>query len=465
MRSSESESAGLATQWRTLLDHAAVPMALLDLRGHFMHVNDALCRALGHEADSLIRRPLDDFTIAANSGQAPDTSAALCRQGGMTRERLLRRSSADIVRVLQCTSVIHDANGKPGFLLAQFQETTDLPAFSALWRRAFNNAPIGMALLDLNGHWTDINDAWCDLVGYSRQEMVGMRYSDITYAQDQERGAAALADLVSGRATTVSLKKRYRHKNGRPIWVLVRSSVVPGADGRPAYLVSQCEELSERCVSDAQLAHLALHDPLTGLANRALLADRLTQVLTELKRDGGVVAVLVADLDDLKPVNDTHGHAAGDQLLITAADELLNAARPGDTVARVGGDEFAVVSRVSDVQAATEFRDHIARSLATERETPHYRLRVRASVGLATTADPTTRPEELLHDADRDMYRRKNGARGTGTASSANCPSGRCGRTACVEPEARTPKPRISPNSAGNCTGTTHFEPASQHSP
>ncbi|MGW3469606.1 diguanylate cyclase domain-containing protein [Saccharopolyspora sp. NPDC000995] len=432
MRTFECESTSSSSQWQLLLDRAASPMALLDPCGRFVHANDALCSVLGYGRDSLLNRPLADFTVGDVRGS------------GTVADRRFMRSDATTLWMRQSTSSILDTDGEPSLLVSQFHEIADRPETNVLWCRVFANAPIGMALLDLDGRWTDVNEAWCDLLGYSRQEMLGMRYSDVTYAQDQESGSVALADLVEGKRTTVSLKKRYRHKDGHPIWVLVRTSVVTGPDEHPAYLVSQCEELSERCVTDAHLAHLALHDPLTGLANRALLADRLAHALAELERDGGVVAVLVADLDELKPVNDTYGHAAGDRLLITTADELLNAARPGDTVARIGGDEFAVISTHPDVRAAKEFRDRVAQRLRTDRETPDYRLRIRASVGLATTTDPATPPQALLHEADRDMYRRKHGMRGT-VWEAPSCPNCHYREELRAEPRTTLDVPQAAP--------------------
>ncbi|MEV5536809.1 diguanylate cyclase [Saccharopolyspora shandongensis] len=413
-------------QWLPLLDSATTPMALLDASGCCVHANDAFCRALGYDRACLVGHPLDALT----ADEADPRSAT----GSGTAERRFRRSDGGTVRLLQCTSPLHGSDGEPGLFLSQFHEVEDRPETGTLWSRVFANVPTGMALLDHDGRWTDVNEAWCELLGYSRREMLEMHCFDVTYAQDHEPSAAALADLATGRLNTVSLKKRYRHKNGHPIWVLIRTSVVPGADDRPAYLISQCEELGERGSSDIHLAHLALHDPLTGLANRALLDDRLAHVLADLDRDGGVVAVLVADLDELKPVNDTYGHAAGDRLLMTAADELLNAAGPADIVCRIGGDEFAVVSRVPDVRAAAEFRDHVARRLRAECDTPHGRLRIRASVGLATTTDPATRPRALLHEADRDMYRRKHDMRAV-AETTANCPQ--C--QARTEPPPRSP--------------------------
>ncbi|MCI2422338.1 diguanylate cyclase [Saccharopolyspora sp. K220] len=290
-------------------------------------------------------------------------------------------------------------------------ESSDRSATDPIWERAFTHAPIGAALLDLAGRWIDVNDAWCDLLGYSRQEMLSMRPADITYADDVESSAAVLDDLVSGRKKTATLKKRYRHKDGHPVWVLIRSSVIPTTDGQPACLVSYCEKLDDQFSSNTHLEHLALHDPLTGLANRTLFRNRLQHELAQLDGQEGAVAVLVIDLDELKPINDTYGHAAGDHVILAAADELLGVARPADTVARIGGDEFAIVRLATDAQAAEHFRDHIAQRLRAEREIGQWRLKIRGSVGLATTTDPATPPEVLLHDADRNMYWHKQNTR------------------------------------------------------
>lgn len=406
MRSSEPESGTGAVQWQTLLDQTTTPMALVDPRGECLHVNEALCCLAGYDRASLLGQGLSDLGYP-DADSATDVETLAGRSGAPSVEKRLRRSDGAIIWVRRYTSVIGGSDDRR-VLLSQFEEISDPRETATLWSRAFVNAPVGMVLSDLNGDWTAVNEAWCELLGYTRDEMLSMRCSQATYADDLESGVGALADLVEGRVGSVSLKKRYRHKDGHPLWVLVRTSVVPGADGRPMYLVSQCDVLSERCMTDANLAHLALHDPLTGLANRALFADRLEHDLAQLRRSGGVVAVLMADLDELKPVNDRYGHAVGDQLLVAAADELLNGVGPGDTVARIGGDEFAVVGHVPDVAAAEVLRDRIRQRLRTERVISGHRVTLSASVGLAITRNPAIAPDDLVHRADRDMYSLKN---------------------------------------------------------
>jgi diguanylate cyclase (GGDEF)-like protein len=156
-----------------------------------------------------------------------------------------------------------------------------------------------------------------------------------------------------------------------------------------------------------------LHDPLTGLANRALLADRLDHGLGQLARGNGVLAVVLADLDQLKPTNDRYGHAVGDQLLIAAAREIQLAVRAGDTVARLGGDEFVVVSLLPDEEAAVALRDRVEHHMNTEVLVSGVRLSLRASVGYVATSDPSIAPDRLLHMADRDMYVSKRRRRET----------------------------------------------------
>ncbi|GAA0516988.1 hypothetical protein GCM10011581_21050 [Saccharopolyspora subtropica] len=381
-------------------------MTLLDQHERFIFVNDAFCDLLGYDRDELLRRHQTDL-IHPDDVRAPSLFDEVLADPSGEAAHAFRvvRCDGEIIWLLLSASVIRDDCGRALCVATVAHNITDRRETALRWQRTFAHAPIGMALLDTRGYWTEVNAAFCKLLGYERAELLRTPPTRLTYPGAP--GDSALTDVLDGRVDSASFRSCLRHKAGYPVWLFVRVSGVLGADGRPAHLVGQYEELGARRMSDTHLAHLALHDPLTGLANRVLLGDRLDQHLAELPRLGGVLTVLLVDLDELKRVNDLHGHAVGDRMLMAAGDALLRSASPGDTVARLGGDEFAVLSRLADLRAARAFRDRVERFLRTDVLVSGKRLPMRASVGLATTADATTRPADLLHAADQDMYTRK----------------------------------------------------------
>ncbi|MEB3366454.1 PAS domain S-box protein [Saccharopolyspora mangrovi] len=394
--------------WQLILEQAAAPVAALDLQARIIYANPAACDLLGYDPAAVLNRPAHDFTHPDDPPVDHDMISSLVTGDAekLTQERRGIRSDGTALWVLVDFALIRDADGVPQFVLAQYQDITERRTAERRWRHTFANAPIGMAMLDLTGRWLEVNDKLCDMVGYTRDEMLTMRFTDLTYPHDTA-GLDLLADLAAGRIDTASTEKRYRHKAGYPIWALIRVNLVRGADDQPAYLVSQYETIGDEEMRDSHIAHMALHDPLTGLANRALLMDRLNHELAALHQHGGVLTVLLADLDGLKPVNDRYGHAAGDNLLTTTADELLNAVQPGDTVARLGGDEFVVVSNKPDINAAKAFRDEVSRCLNTDITVSGHEITLTASIGLAATTNATTPASDLLHAADLDMYTHK----------------------------------------------------------
>ncbi|GAB3299920.1 PAS domain S-box protein [Parasphingorhabdus pacifica] len=392
--------------WQAVCEQAASAMTVLDLEGRFLYVNRALCRLLGYERDEIVQHHRHHFIHPDDTVGLDMIGDVLAAPSGeVSREFRCVCSDGRVIWLLLSASVIRDDEGRPLCVVTHAQDVTDQHEFTVRWKRTFAHAPIGMAMLDMHGVWTEVNAALCELLGYSRDELMDLQPADLTYPD--EEASAVLADVFEGRIDRASLETRYRHKAGHPVWLLIRVSAVPGPEGEPVYVVGQYEEIGDRRMSDEHLAHLALHDPLTGLANRALLADRLDHALAELPRDGGVLAVMLVDLDKLKQTNDRHGHAVGDQLLISVGDALLHAARTGDTVARFGGDEFVVVGRVTDLAASEAFRDRVEKCLQTDVVVSGRRVSLQASVGLAATTSPTISSVELLDAADRDMYLRK----------------------------------------------------------
>ena len=247
------------------------------------------------------------------------------------------------------------------------------------------------------------------LLGFSSEELAD---SNLREYLDPGEADRVLFEFKrkSGRGTEDALKTfevRLRHKDGS--WRRFDATVIdrleePVFRGMALYL----RDVTERRAQEEQLVHQALHDPLTGLANRALFVDRLSRALGATAREREPVAVLFIDLDDFKAVNDSLGHAAGDRLLVALGQRVRACLRPGDTVARFGGDEFAVLLEETAREAETvaaRIRETLHEPLNLEGEV----IRVSASVGIAISDGMLSNdgPEDLLRSADASMYRAK----------------------------------------------------------
>jgi diguanylate cyclase (GGDEF)-like protein/PAS domain S-box-containing protein len=202
---------------------------------------------------------------------------------------------------------------------------------------------------------------------------------------------------------------RLRHENGDYIWVYARGVILSDDSGRAVRMAGSISSIAKRKQTENQLIHRALHDPLTGLPNRVLFIDRLQQALRRFKRNSDLrFAVLYFDLDRFKFVNDSLGHSAGDSLLVSIARRLMSVIRPGDTVARMGGDEFAVlVSDIGDESDTRQVSERIHTLFQQEFSIGGRGMYSSASIGVAVVTQEYESPEQLLRDADLAMYRAK----------------------------------------------------------
>ena len=238
-------------------------------------------------------------------------------------------------------------------------------------------------------------------------------WDEVLHPDDHER---AWADYESFLATGQPDCGDYRYvrPDGRVVWIQDRSAMVRDRDGKPLLVQGVMFDITATKEMALRMEHMAYHDILTGLPNRAMFQDHLELALARARRHGLAVAVLFLDLDDFKPVNDTHGHEVGDMVLQHAAHQTRAAARDTDLVARQGGDEFLVLLadlEVSDDHNAyaivRDVSDRIAEAIATPSDFPVGRLSVRASIGNAVFPNEAGDARTLLRLADEKMYARK----------------------------------------------------------
>ena len=278
-------------------------------------------------------------------------------------------------------------------------------------RKTVENAPVGMTLIDLDHRFVEPNKRLCNMLGYSSQELVQLTFSDVTHASDRELDLALLAQLLAGEIESYELEKRYVHRDGSLLWGRLTVSVLRDEAGELAYFVSQIEDVTEVRKARTELQRRALYDPLTGLANRSLLMDRLTVSLGSDRQQGNV-GVGFCDLDRFKAINDTHGHGVGDEVLKEVARRLQESIRADDTVARLGGDEFVILLHdVSSPEQATAVLDRASQAIKQPIIIDGLTLSTSLSVGLAISTHGGD-PDVLLRDADAAMYAAKNSGRG-----------------------------------------------------
>jgi len=254
------------------------------------------------------------------------------------------------------------------------------------------------SLIYFSPRWKSILGHHEDEVGESPDEWLGRVHPD-----DLDRVKAGIAAHCEGRSPHFEDEHRVRHRDGSYRWVLARGFAVRGPDGKPSRLIGVQTDVTDR----------RSYDPLTGLPNRALFVERLSRALLRAQRQPEYrVGVLFLDLDRFKVVNDSLGHLAGDRLLVTMSQALQACVRPGDMVARFGGDEFAVfVDNMSDLGDAIRVAERIQKALQTPVVLEGSEIFTSVSIGIATSATPYDAAEDLLRDADTAMYRAKANGR------------------------------------------------------
>ena len=282
------------------------------------------------------------------------------------------------------------------------------------FRNAFDHAAIGMALVSTDGRWLQVNESLCQIVGYSEEELLAMRFQSVTHPDDLGHNLTEAYRLLEGRIVNSTMEKRYIHKKGHTVWVTLSASIVRTAQGAPLHFITQVQDITERKLAEEKLHHVAFHDALTGLPNRLLFTEHLQLAVERaLKSEDQLFAVLFLDVDRFKNINDSLGHTRGDELLINIARRLDTCVRPQDSVARFGGDEFAIL--LNDIKHTTEairVVERIQRELMLPLRLGGHEVFTSASIGIALSAMSYSKAEDILRDADTAMYRAKSEGKG-----------------------------------------------------
>jgi diguanylate cyclase (GGDEF)-like protein/PAS domain S-box-containing protein len=269
----------------------------------------------------------------------------------------------------------------------------------------FSHAREGIMITDASGLIIEVNDMFSNITGYSREEAVGQNPRALLHSGRHG------SDFYVARAKALEEHGYWsgevwnQRKNGEVFAEMLTISMVRDAKGAPQNFVALFTDITPMKEHQRQLEHIAHFDALTSLPNRVLLADRLQQALTQSQRRGQSVGVVYLDLDGFKAVNDMHGHGLGDELLVVLAQRMKGALRDGDTLARIGGDEFvAVLEDLVNVHDAEPVLERLLGAAAAPVELGEFSLQVSASIGVTIYPQDGSEADLLLRHADQAMY-------------------------------------------------------------
>ena len=288
-----------------------------------------------------------------------------------------------------------------------------LRASEARFRAVFDHSAVGIALIDTDGHVIATNRALQQFLGYTGDELMNRRLYHLVPDEDADGLAAALSAISGGAIPDLTVEQRYTRRDGEVAWAaLTMSRAHEGANGESLGIIAMVQDIGTRKSLEARLTHQASHDPLTNLANRTLFKQRVEMALQRAPNRDRVV-VMFLDIDNFKEVNDSLGHGAGDQLLVVAAARLLNATRGSDTVARFGGDEFAILlENVRDDDETRIVADRIARIMRQPIRVGDETVVAGVSIGIARPHSDSDGADEVLRNADVAMYTAKGAGKG-----------------------------------------------------
>ncbi len=408
----------LPKHWHLAFAHTTRGISVTNPRtGLLEAVNPAFAAMHGGVPSDFIGQPIS-FVCTPDSLERIPERESIARTDGFVRYETEHVRLDGTRFPASCEIVIAtDEHGETLHRVAYLEDLTETRAAehrsarsTALFERAFADAPIGMAVVGLDGRWLRVNAAVCALLGYTEEQLRATTFQELTHPDDVGAGQRFVEQLVAGGPGTYELEKRYRHADGHWIWAQLSTSVVRTEDDEPDVLVSQIVDISRRKHDEGELRRLADTDPLTGMWNRWRFEAELAKTVEQCRDGERHGALVLIDIDGFKHVNDSYGHAAGDRLLVDVSRRLLERVRDTDAVGRVAGDEFGVllpsVKPEQALAAARALCDHITAEPIDLGD--GHCVTPTVSIG-ATMIDGRTRaPSDVFVAADIAMYDAKD---------------------------------------------------------
>jgi diguanylate cyclase (GGDEF)-like protein/PAS domain S-box-containing protein len=413
---------------RTLIEWLPEPL-IVHSEGITLYVNPAALKMFGAtSASDMIGKPMLDLVHPDYRTVVLERAAInhqLGRHTPMLEQKLLKLDGTVMDVEVQGIQIFYDGKPSVQAVMHEISERKRAQASLQIAANVFIHAREGITVTDADGIIVDVNEAFTRITGYGREEVIGQNPRILQSGrQDKEFYVAMWRDLLArGYWSGEIWNKR---KNGEIYPELLTVTAVTDAGGRVSQYLGLFSDIAVRRQMEDKVNQLAFYDPLTKLPNRRMLSDRLSQAMASSKRSGRYAAVMVLDLDNFKPLNDAHGHAAGDLLLEAVAGRMMGCVREVDTVARIGGDEFVVMlseldlDRSESMAQAGLIAEKIRLALAAPyvlslvkdgEEASALEHRCSASIGVVLFVNQEAGQAEILRSADAAMYLAKAAGR------------------------------------------------------
>ena len=402
---------------RAVFDASNSGIAVTDRNGKILEMNKWWREKLGYEEAEIANLTILDITHPLDS-ETSKTQIQRLLDGKVDdyqlEKRFIKKDSSYFWGDLSA-SAVKDKNNSISKIVGVVTDITERKKSEETVRLAakvFQHALEGIMITALDGSIIEVNDAFTEITGYSRDEALGQNPRLLKSGRHSKEHYQQMWRDLAQKGVWVG-ENWNRRKNGEIYPQIQKVSTVRDEQGRALHYVSLFSDITAAKNHEQELERIARYDSLTKLPNRALLGERLEQALNQTLRRGQHLAVVFIDLDGFKAVNDTHGHEAGDHLLITLAERMKGALRDGDILARLGGDEFvAVLLDLADVDASAPMLNRLLEAAARPFQFGEARLQVSASLGVtfypqAQDQAQELEPDQLLRQADQAMYQAK----------------------------------------------------------